>query len=214
MLRLPPYNKLPFYCPENEDSVVVCGCDPGPTHSALVLLMYGPEMWFRCVGAFYWDNDLLDSMSASSGLLDLKGWGIDTFAYERVGFQGRLVGQTVFDTAAMSGSLRRLFRHEVRVNRIMSYSPSMWRYITTGVGSAKDSDTKAMLADADIEDLDYMIKAEMKRAKRAYRLTKPCGCHLRDAAGVALATFLTEMKVGCDGFKDSVIWERPAYDRR
>lgn len=210
-MHLPQYDKMFLSsCVEADRAgldFVVCGCDPGPTHSAFVILRMDKSTGkISCSDALYLSNECLEVTSMWSPCRDLSYWGYDVFAYERVACQGRIVGKTVFDTAAMSGVIRHVFRAVFEAKNGVSFAPSMWRYIVTGVGSAKDSDTKAALEDAGIENLDSKIKEEMKLAKKRYNLTKPCGCHLRDAAGVALATFMAEMRIGLDSFKETFLW--------
>lgn len=190
--------------------ITICGCDPGPEFCAFVAITYNPEDHSaKCAAAGFLDNELLESMDNTNSLAKWLGLGdVHVFAYEKVANQGRIVGKQVFDTCAMSGSLRRHALHDMGSKVIFSFMPSDWRWITVGFGNAKDTDTRASLHEAEVDSLEAVIMAQAKAAKARYQLAKSCTPHLRDAAGVALACLLITRKLGDDALQRRLVYKR------
>ena len=111
----------------------IIGCDPGPEASALVLVRVGPkEAELR--GALYLPNarltegvEVWDRLGCPAGPVFL--------AYEKVGLQGKYCGDSTFETAAMGGEIRRLFRPFT--SGCYAMVSSDWRYALTGQGNAR-----------------------------------------------------------------------------
>lgn len=196
--------------------ISVVGCDPGPEYSAFVELTVGLDGYVHCDRAAYVSNEDLKAMHGGATLGDShlttrKSFNTSplVFAYERVSNQGRIVGKLVFDTCAISGDICRHMRHDMRADAIMSFTPSRWRYIITGLGNAKDSETRVALDDMAVSGLAETLSAAAKAAKREYALTKSSLPHLRDAAGVALSVLLAWDKLG-DDFNEHILWTKGA----
>ena len=114
----------------------VFGCDPGPEHSALVHTSIVRDVMGRkrahLVGAWYPENkDLAGLMKEvlHPGSMWRRSYAF--LAIEKCGQQGCSPGESVFETAAMSGEIRQLFRP------IPTYAlrSSEWRHALTGVGT-------------------------------------------------------------------------------
>jgi hypothetical protein len=115
----------------------VFGCDPGPEHSALVHTSIVRDVMGRkrahLVGAWYPENkDLAGLMKEvlHPGSMWRRSYAF--LAIEKCGQQGCSPGESVFETAAMYGEIRQLFRP------IPTYAlrSSEWRHALTGVGNA------------------------------------------------------------------------------
>lgn len=115
----------------------VVGCDPGPEFSALaVITCRGGDYEF--LGAEYVNNRDLTSPSFCIHFWDRAGAGAVRpvfFAYEKCGAQGKTPGESTFETAAMSGEIRRAFRNHVTATYAMRSSD--WRHAIAGAGNAK-----------------------------------------------------------------------------
>lgn len=204
--------KLQRLVANNTHPITVVGCDPGPEYSAFVEITVGLDGYVRCDKAAYVSNDSLKAMNGVSTLGDLYLTPRDPsnksrliFAYERVSNQGRVVGKLVFDTCAISGDICRHMRHDMLSSAIASFTPSRWRYIITGLGNAKDSETRVALDDFGVSGLADALSTAAKTAKREYKLTKSSLPHLRDAAGVALSVLLVWDKLGDDS-NEHILW--------
>ena len=200
--------------------ITVVGCDPGPEYSAFVEITVGLDGYVHCDRAAYVSNKALNAMGCCDTLGDRyltprKSFNTSPliFAYERVSNQGRIVGKLVFDTCAISGDVCRHMRHDMRASAIMSFTPSRWRYIVTGLGNAKDSETRVALDDLAVSGLADALSAAAKAAKREYTLTKSSLPHLRDAAGVAISALLVWDKLG-DDFNEHILWTKGERDER
>lgn len=121
------------------DKFFVAGVDPGPVSSAIVLVRFikgVPDIKM----ALYADNAGFDDDDKFRALFNVglcgAGEGKPLFlAYEAVGAQGKFVGETTFETAAMGGEIRRAFRpYADATYRMVS---SDWRHALTGQGNAK-----------------------------------------------------------------------------
>lgn len=192
-LNLNAVSKYTFGAPP-----VVVGCDPGPTHCALVALRLSPEapglVDAECIGAEYLPNQELETTRYDRlSMPSAQGNAVDLFAFERVSCQGRIVGKTVFDTCSMSGVLRRIFRCEAGARKIVAFNPSDWRYIVCGIGNAKDSEVRTALKGYNVKGLEDEINKAAKAARAT--LARPCTSHLRDAAGVAFAVAMINYRL-------------------
>lgn len=197
-----------------EGKGVVVGCDPGPEHSAFALVttegnqIYCP--WVRYIS----NAEIFDGSATDFG--ELFPTPAAAFVYEKTVNHGRVVGAQVFNTCAASGMIRYLARScGLAQSAVVAVSPSMWRFVTVGFGSAKDSETRETLENGlQIPGIKELINAESKRAKKEYGLTKPCTSHLRDAVGVAAAALLSTVRLGPGGLFSmaEVIWTSKALD--
>lgn len=113
----------------------VVGCDPGPTHSAIVLAHFVCEdsrykvTQLRCA---YFANENVDE-----AVRPFIGNGSHPLflAVEICGSQFRMVGASVFDTAAMGGVVRHACKGHV--NGIYCMRSSEWRHALTGAGNSR-----------------------------------------------------------------------------
>lgn len=184
--------------PDSCNAVVVTGSDPGPVYTARVEVMFFTNAAPMIIHAGYNSNEDISSVDAT--VRDLPGT-VDVFAYERVGNQGRIVGDPVFRTCAITGDLCRFYRHSCGVDMIVSFRPGEWRRVLTGLYNAKDSETRAVLNDLNVSGID-LLRAASKKASSEYRLRKSSLPHLRDALGVALSVVMLSGKPDLtpDGF--------------
>lgn len=118
--------------------LVIVGCDPGPERSAFAFVRHKPNEDAELLHAAYLDNDTLDSLALWASFR-CASWNLDglplVLAYEGVGAQGKFCGESTFETAAMGGEIRRLFRpHVAATYRFIS---SEWRHALTGQGNAR-----------------------------------------------------------------------------
>jgi len=112
------------------DSTHIIGCDPGPVSSAIASIeVTGGKPRLR--HATYVPNNEIDAVVETIK----PSRGPHYFAYEKCGAQFKCVGETVFETAAMGGEIRRAFRPLVLAT--YAFKPSEWRYVLCGQGNAK-----------------------------------------------------------------------------
>lgn len=203
-----------FGVSQRSELIAILGCDPGPEYSALAMVVARKDTLKPCCsGAAFISNEDLNACNSKWDVItQFFPYGCRSlvdfpmvFSYERVANQGRIVGKQVFDTCAMSGSLCRHARHDLKVDAIASFTPSGWRYIVTGLGNAKDSETRRVLEDFDIEYMKEHLNNASRFAKTRYNYAKSCMPHLRDAIGAALANFLTWQRMG-DEMTQHVLW--------
>lgn len=185
------------------DRAIIVGCDPGPECCAFVTLAYDGRV--SCLGAKYVSNLEIENTRYGVGMTPAGEIQPDVFAYERVGFQGRLAGKSVFDTATIAGVLRRIFFIDADVRRVVSFSPSDWRYVLVGRGNARDSETRACLSDLSIAGLDDRLCEAAKEARASLGLSKSCLPHLRDAAGVAFSVIRADHRLGDGSLIERVV---------
>lgn len=115
------------------DNCLVFGSDPGPESSAIVCIrVCGGHP--KLVSAAYSSNE---SLRHANSIMNPCGSGEPCYlAYEKCGTQfGRCVGESVFETAAMGGEIRRAFRPVVAAT--YAFKSSEWRYLLCGQGNAK-----------------------------------------------------------------------------
>ena len=177
--------------------VSIIGVDPGPTHCAIVKICTSPDSWFRLEYAYYLPIEYLETkfnVLADSNTI---------FAYESCACQGNIVGASVFDTASNGGSLRcRALQQGVLRDNIYRFTPSDWRYIIAGSGSAQTSVIYAHIArrfEPKGGGFDVMrgTVAMPGPLRQIYEgINKGCAEHLKDALGVAIAVTCVETATG------------------
>lgn len=123
--------------PGGPRNVVVAGCDPGPGHSAFVRVLIGKRadgmVKAKLVWAQYQANPEIAAWIRPLVNVAAISYGMDDFlAIEKCGQQGCSPGESVFETAAMYGEIRQLFRP------MPTYAlrSSEWRHALTGMGNA------------------------------------------------------------------------------
>lgn len=122
----------------------IIGCDPGPTHTALAVLRFMKDphpIPLALTGAWYTPNEALEADPESWPVFDGRlrsddteeGW--PTFlALEKCGAQGKFCGESVFETAAVGGEIRRALRPYV--SGIYTMVSADWRHALTGQRNA------------------------------------------------------------------------------
>jgi hypothetical protein len=193
------------------DPIVLIGIDPGPAHSAICTVQLSKET-VSVLQAGYPSNQELSNRHALTGRVPKIPQRLTTFlCYETCGAQGAFVGESTFETAAMGGELRRMYRPFV--DGTYAFRPSDWRYLLCGQGNARTP----------------MIYAECCKAlgrptgggSDPYRGTKDrpgplAGLyeagkggnmeHMKDALGVALALTRCLYRTGADPEKYRRSW--------
>jgi hypothetical protein len=191
------------------------GCDPGPSYSALVGLEcaskqnLAPDQGFmmpvlRVLGAGYVRNDMLAPTLFGASPEDPV-----FLAYEACGAQGKFVGETTFETAAMGGEIRQMYRKIA--GPAYGMKSSDWRYMLSGQGNAG---TPLVYASICRYFTPVAIPATEKKApKNLYKgSTKYPGPlwdlhlageggtveHLKDALGVVIGLLLATYRTGRD----------------
>lgn len=145
--------------------VCVIGCDPGPVSSAIITVLLPcknrPADKPILLNALYSTNVDLRS---GFGLLNIyrlmlsepnelltdqlrrrAAWWPVFLAYECCGAQGRFVGESVFETAAMGGEIRREFRPVV--SGTYKLKPGEWRHALCGRANAKTPEIYAAFSE-------------------------------------------------------------------
>lgn len=118
----------------------VFGSDPGPESSALALVYVKAGVPRLLIDALYAENRVLAGWRDPLNYFEQRHHGLllattpKFFCYESCGPQGKFVDGGTFETAAMGGELRRLFRGHV--DATYAFDPSDWRHILTGRGNA------------------------------------------------------------------------------
>lgn len=130
------------------------GCDPGPDHSAFVRVRVNPETdTAEIISAEYipnldprWTrgNTKRRDLSADIPGHPAEGPPCGLFVYESCSNYGRIVGVSVFQTAAAGGELRGAYRGFVPVYGLPSPE---WRRALTGFQNANDSMVRRRLTD-------------------------------------------------------------------
>jgi len=115
----------------------ILGCDPGPTHTAAVyvFLVCDDDNQYKVAEVIgtYFPNERVDDLQrffhSRESIYQLF------LAVEICGAQFKMVGASVFDTAAMGGVVRHLCRPNV--DGIYCMRSSEWRHALTGQGNAR-----------------------------------------------------------------------------
>jgi len=113
------------------DNCLIFGSDPGPESSAVVGVRVF-EGRPKLVWAAYTTNEYLRDPLLINAPYEP---GPRFLSYEKCGAQFKSVGESVFETAAMGGEIRRAFRPIVSATYALK--PSEWRYLLCGQGNAK-----------------------------------------------------------------------------
>lgn len=122
--------------------VVLIGCDPGPSSSAYLALQIDPENEkARVLDARYTANGDPDNCRMFDHVFGMFAPNI-VFAYETCSNYGRIVGASVFSTAAMGGEIRGWYRGRAAVYGVPSPD---WRRALTGFQNANDSLVRSCL---------------------------------------------------------------------
>lgn len=114
----------------------IIGVDPGPAHTAAVSVFLVCEEGKYKVAELkctYFENARVDA--AISQLISVHGAYPHFLAVEICGAQFKMVGATVFDTAAMGGVVRHCVRNYV--DGIYCLRSSEWRHALTGMGNGR-----------------------------------------------------------------------------
>lgn len=184
----------------------VLGCDPGPEHSAFALLdmrkrevmdvAYVPNVKFGACTGYQSFVSLLCREGSSGKFYDtlLNDYGKSAFVFEKCGVQAGGANAMVFETCMTAGEIRHLAGL-----MLPSYAflPSDWRYILSGKGSANDTIIRNILLTL-TPNCDTITRSYSTKAKKMLNLKKPITSHLRDAAGVALASGFLDYRKGLE----------------
>lgn len=169
---------------------VVMGCDPGPEYSAFAAVQRVGDS-LQLLGVAYESNRKLIETCVTMENLDALRLTkeIPLLLIESVGARyGMTPGATVFNTARAAGIITARFAP--RAKCIKTILPIHWRLTLGDTVRMSDADVRAALIDMLGEDADKMIALIARTEKNRHKLAKPIGCHLRDAAGVAVSAFL------------------------
>ena len=182
--------------------VYVVGCDPGPVCSAVVAVdLRSGEA--KLAAAVYADNkDIAEGCLEDDFLPALVRDQRIFLAYESCGAQGKFVGESTFETAAMGGEIRRAFRPYVAGAYV--FRPSDWRYMLCGKGNAR---TPEIYAEFARWFAPYGGGSDKLRGNKTnpgpLALLHQAGAggnmeHMKDALGVALALDRVRYRSGRD----------------
>lgn len=125
----------------NESPLGVCifGCDPGPEKTAIVKVNVKRHqdgtIRAQVDRAKYVDNDGFDIERYFPVCPEGRDYYKMFLAIETCGTQFKMVGASVFDTAAMGGAVRHALRPFV--DGIYCLRSSEWRHALTGAGNAR-----------------------------------------------------------------------------
>ena len=188
----------------------IIGCDPGPAHSAFALV-YCDGMDPDVVDMAYVPNGRIAEVRDPSEFYKLLDECSDSnkyftesvtakastcaFVFEKCGVQAGGANALVFETCMTAGAIRQLMGH--LANDSFAFSPSDWRYVLTGKGSANDTIVRNVLLTL-TPNCDILSRRFSTKAKKELNLKKPITSHVRDAAGVALALGLLTYRTGND----------------
>ena len=182
----------------------ILGCDPGPEHSAFALVDCRKTP--RVAALSYVPNDEINLTGTSAFVSLLDGWSdMDfspvggqsiTYAFERCAVQTGGANAMVFETCMVAGELRYILRRNPFLE-MHSFTPSEWRYVITGKGSAKDANVRDVLLTL-FPECDILCRSYSRKAKAMHELKKPITPHLRDAIGVAAACGLVGFRQGLE----------------
>lgn len=189
---------------------VVIGCDPGPELSA-----------FATVACRNTDRDGLFAVLGPCGYLKNDGGEVEEFrdrltqpgrfafanpadlflCYESCGARfGASVGQQVYETAAMGGEIRTIFRP--LTGPAYHFKPVEWRYLLTGYGNAKTPEIYGACCEwfdrsGGGADPYRGTKAAPGPLAGLYDAGKGGNmAHMKDALGVALAALRCHVRIG------------------
>ena len=177
--------------------VNIIGVDPGPTHCAIAKIRTSPDSWFKLEYAYYLPIEYIETkfdMSVNSDTI---------FAYESCACQGNVAGALVFETAANGGATRcRAAVLGVPRDRMYRFTPSDWRYILTGFGTAKTPDVYASLSRRfepfggghDVMRGTQTLPGPLRDIYEGRN--KGFAEHLKDAIGIAISVTCVETATG------------------
>lgn len=202
-----------IYTPGNP--ILILGVDPGPASSALCLVRVAANEDAKIEHAAYLDNKCLGTLGPGlDPFLNLLGVAKGVTAllcYESCGAQGAFVGESTFETAAMGGEIRFLFRSHVEA--IYQFRPSDWRYLLCGQGNARTPQIYAECCRAfgtgagGGSDPYRGIKSAPGQLAALYEAGKGNNMeHMKDALGVALALTRCVYRTGKDPEKYRRQW--------
>lgn len=197
-----------------EGPVGLIGVDPGPVSSAYcALVLESGEA--RLVDAAYLSNQELASIEYPSRLFRLAvAVRIPPcehyfLCYETCGAQGKFVGESTFETAAVGGEIRHWFRPYV--SGTYAFKPSEWRYLLCGQGNAGTpliyAEECALFKPIGAGGDPYKGTESQPGPLRGLHEAGKGGNmpHMKDALGVALALTRAQFRTGSDPEK----WRRP-----
>ena len=180
---------------------MVVGCDPGPEHCALILVEHSENGFNICGGCYPTWQEIMTKGSSVNEVIPFGRHFV--FAYEKVTTRyGAVPGATTYDTCRNAGVC--VARFSQLADAVYALGTVDWRVALGGRTNLKDSEVRAELINILGKTGEGVIGAIAKRYKDAYKLDKPIGCHLRDAAGVAIGAFL--MKRHGTSVKEREVW--------
>ena len=115
---------------ELDGPIFLIGCDPGPVCSAICLVSVVRGRALLLMAEYTCNKDLGNCVQPPAKRDDPV-----FLCYEACGAQGAFVGESTFETAAMGGEIRRMFRPFV--DGTYAFSPADWRYLLCGQGNAR-----------------------------------------------------------------------------
>jgi hypothetical protein len=194
--------------------VGLIGVDPGPVSSAYcAAILFEGEV--ALTDAAYLPNSALVPQISPTRLerLAAAAWpgkqGQCFLCYETCGAQGKFVGESTFETAAVGGEIRHWFRSHV--SGTYAFKPSEWRYLLCGQGNAGTpliyAEECAMFKPTGAGGDPYKGSLSQPGPLRGLHIAGQGGNmpHMKDALGVALALTRAQFRTGADPEK----WRRP-----
>ena len=186
-----------------QGDVCIIGCDPGPVSSAIVAvaLFHNGSRPNLLHAAYPLNTDVGNEVSLIYHFVRQFD-NTSFFAYECCGAQGRFVGESVFETAAMGGEIRREFRP--LVSGTYKLKPGEWRYALCGKANAKTPEiyeafSEWFLPTGGGHDGLKGNKAQSGPLAALHEAGKGGNVeHLKDALGVALSLEKIRFRSGKD----------------
>lgn len=175
----------------------IIGCDPGPTHCAFALVICDGQSltlydaWYVPVESMLANNN----WSIEEFLGDVVEAGImpRTYgvAFEKVTTRyGAVPGATTYDTCRNSGIVTMLAASSPGCRKVYAVGTVDWRVALGGSTHMSDAEVRRELTNIYGDEAMKRVARSASQAKKQLGLDKPCGCHMRDAAGVVTGLYL------------------------
>ncbi len=186
----------------------VLGCDPGPTHCAFALVTrQGNKLTLASVD-YAPVARLVSYSTGAAPQWPVTAWSRPfAFAFEKVTTRyGSVPGATTFDTCRNSG-VALVAAAAAGAEEAYGLATTDWRVALGGSPRMKDSEVRRELIELFGEEADKYVARRAREMKESLRIKEPPACHIRDAIGVAVGTYL--MKRRGAAAADRVVWRAP-----
>lgn len=190
---------------DNDVPNAVLGCDPGPTHCAFALVTRSGNSLTLASVDYVPLARLVDAAVGAWRISCVSGWTRPfAFAFEKVTTRyGSVPGATTFDTCRNSG-VALVAAVAFGAKESYGLATTDWRVALGGSPRMKDSEVRRELIELFGEEADKYVARRAREMKESLCIKESPACHIRDAVGVAVGTYL--MKRRGVAAADRIVW--------